>query len=158
MAMTSVLTLPPGWVISSRLMPAWQIDAEHMLELEPAERTDDNRIRWRYRLSRRGRTIFEDSDIRSPVGAVGTTEDLLDAARSVLNFLTVTDGDTEYFADYTQKQRLWSEQYAEDLSAYAMDGWCGYCGGGHLSPGCVSRRPIGTEGEGDHWTSGLGTG
>jgi hypothetical protein len=52
MAMTHALTLPPGWIISSRLVPAWQIDADHLLEVEAAGRTDEGRIRWRYRLSR----------------------------------------------------------------------------------------------------------
>lgn len=135
MAIPSVLTLPVGWIISSRLMPAWRIDPEHMLEVEPAERTDDNRIRWRYRLSRCGRTIFEDADVRSPVGAAGTTEDLIRAASAILTFLTIGTDEERY----TKRQRLWREQYAEDLSVYAMDDLCGYCGGNHLSPACASR-------------------
>ncbi|GLW98249.1 hypothetical protein [Microtetraspora sp. NBRC 16547] len=140
MAMTHALALPAGWIISSRLMPAWLIDADHVLELEAVGRTDEGRIRWRYRLSRCGRTIFAASDICSAVGADLTTQELVSAARTVLCFLTAREGDTdaEYFAVYTRAQRAWRDRYAEELSVYAMDGWCGYCGGNHLSPGCSS--------------------
>ncbi|GAA4561136.1 hypothetical protein [Planotetraspora kaengkrachanensis] len=141
MAMTHALVLPAGWIISTRLMPAWKIDADHLLELEAAGRTDESRIRWRYRLSRRRRTIFAASDICSAVGAVLTTDELIRTARTVLCFLTAREGDTdaEYFDSYTRTQVAWRDRYAEELSIYAMDGWCGYCGGDHLSPGCLSR-------------------
>ncbi|MFF3669872.1 hypothetical protein [Microtetraspora malaysiensis] len=142
MAMTHALALPAGWIISSRLMPAWPIDTDHVLELEAAGRTDEGRIRWRYRLSRSGRTIFAASDVCSAVGTNLTTGELVGAARTVLCFLTVGEGDTdaEYFADYTPAQLVWRDEYAEELSVYAMDGWCGYCGSDdHVSPGCPSR-------------------
>ncbi|GII52831.1 hypothetical protein Pth03_12200 [Planotetraspora thailandica] len=141
MAMTHALTLPPGWIINSRLVPGWQIDADHLLEIDAADRTDEGRIRWRYRLSRRRRTIFAASDVCSGVGAVLSGEELISAARTVLRYLTLQPGDTdaEYFDAYTRTQRDWRDRYAEDLSIYAMDGWCGYCGGDHLSPGCPSR-------------------
>ncbi len=140
MAMTHALALPAGWIISSRLMPAWPIDTDHLLELEAAGWTDEGRIRWRYRLSRRGRTIFAASDICSAVGAALTTQELVSAARTVLCFLTAGEGDTdaEYFADYTRTQRAWRDRYAEELSVYAMDGWCGYCDGNHPAPDCSS--------------------
>ncbi len=141
MAMTHALTLPPGWIISSRLVPAWQIDADHLLEVEAAGRTDEGRIRWRYRLSRRRRTIFAGSDICSGVGAVLTPGELISAARTVLHYLTLRPGDTDadYFDFYTRVQLEWRDRYAEELSIYAMDEWCGYCGGDHASPGCPSR-------------------
>ncbi|MEU6429715.1 hypothetical protein ABZ860_27800 [Microbispora sp. NPDC046973] len=141
MAMTHALTLPPGWIISSRLVPAWQIDTDHLLEVEAAGRTDEGRIRWRYRLSRRRRTIFSASDICSGVGAVLTPDELISAARTVLHYLTLRPGDTDadYFDSYTGAQLEWRDRYAEELSIYAMDEWCGYCGGDHASPGCPSR-------------------
>ncbi|MBE3016292.1 hypothetical protein IL992_45180 [Microbispora sp. NEAU-D428] len=106
MAMTHGLTLPPGWIISSRLVPAWQIDADHLLGVEAAGRTDEGRIRWRYRLSRRRRTIFSGSDICSGVGAVLTPDELISAARTVLHYLTLRPGDTDadYFDSYTRAQ------------------------------------------------------
>ncbi|WP_182899784.1 hypothetical protein [Microbispora sp. H10830] len=142
MAMTHALTLPPGWIISSRLVPAWQIDTDHLLEVEAAGRTDEGRIRWRYRLSRRRRTIFAGSDICSGVGAVLTPGELISAARTVLHYLTLRPGDTDadYFDSYTRGQVEWRDRYAEELSIYAMDEWCGYCGGDHASPGCPSRN------------------
>ncbi|WP_084965911.1 hypothetical protein [Thermoactinospora rubra] len=139
------LELPQGWRISSRLLAAWPIDNDHQLELWPAGRTDDGRIRWRYRLSRKNRTIFAGSEIASAVGAVLTSAELIRAARTVLSFLTLREGDTdaEYFASYTRAQIAWRDEFAEELSLYAMDNLCGYCGGEHLSPGCPS---LGAEG------------
>ncbi|GLW26486.1 hypothetical protein Mame01_65280 [Microbispora amethystogenes] len=141
MAMTHALTLPPGWIISSRLVPAWQIDADHLLEVEAAGRTDEGRIRWRYRLSRRRRTIFSGSDICSGVGAILVPSELSSAARTVLHYLTLRPGDTDadYFDSYTRAQLEWRDRYAEELSIYAMDEWCGYCGGDHASPDCPAR-------------------
>ncbi|MFF3667474.1 hypothetical protein [Microtetraspora malaysiensis] len=141
MTMTYALALPVGWIISSRLMPAWPIDTDHLLELEAAGRTDEGRIRWRYRLSRSGRTIFAASDICSGVGGDLTAQELVSVARTVLCFLTAGEGDTdaEFFADYTPAQLAWRDECAEELSVYAMDGWCGYCGGDHPSPGCSSE-------------------
>ncbi|MEW9532834.1 hypothetical protein [Microbispora sp. NPDC049125] len=142
MSINYALTLPPGWVISSRLMPTWPIDADHRLELAVAGGTDDGRLRWSYRLSRNRRTIFTASDICSGVGAVSTTEELIKAARTVLSFLTLREGDTDadYFDSYSRAQLNWRDEYAEELSIYALEDQCGYCGGtDHLSPGCPSR-------------------
>jgi hypothetical protein len=132
------VSLPPGWSISSRLLAAWPIDDDHTLELWPAARTRDGRLRWRYRLSRKSRTIFTSSDICSPVGAELTTGELTRAARTVLSFLTLTSGDTDadYFDTYTRTQLAWRDRFAEDLSLYAMDDQCGYCGDDHPSPAC----------------------
>ncbi|GAA2653596.1 hypothetical protein [Nonomuraea recticatena] len=140
--MNHALTLPAGWIISSRLMPAWPIDADHVLELEAAEHTGDGRIRWRYRLSRKRRVIFSADDISSGVGARLTTEELASAARTVLAFLTLQPGDTDsdVFSNYTQAQLRWRDRWAEELSLYALDDRCGYCGSeGHPSPGCDAR-------------------
>ncbi|MFE3452476.1 hypothetical protein ACFXJ8_26495 [Nonomuraea sp. NPDC059194] len=135
------LKLPQGWRISSRLLAAWPIDHDHQLELWPAGRTEDGRIRWHYRLSRKNRTIFAASDITSGVGAVLTAAELISAARTVLSYLTLRPGDTdrEYFDVYTRTQLDWRDEFAEDLSLYAMDDLCGYCGGDHPSPACRER-------------------
>ncbi|MDH2426461.1 hypothetical protein [Sphaerisporangium sp. TRM90804] len=136
------LVLPTGWRISSRLMAAWPIDDDQMLELWPAGRTADQRLRWNYRLSRKGRTIFGGSDIRSGVGARLTTEELISAARTVLSYLTLRPGGTDpcYFDGYTRAQLNWRDSYAEELAVYALEGLCGYCGSdGHMSPGCPNR-------------------
>ncbi|GAA3138954.1 hypothetical protein [Nonomuraea roseoviolacea] len=66
------LVLPRGWRISSRLLAAWPIDGEHSLELWPTAPTGDGRLRWRYRLSRKSRTVFTASDVSSAVGAMLT--------------------------------------------------------------------------------------
>ncbi|MFD1935113.1 hypothetical protein ACFSKW_26925 [Nonomuraea mangrovi] len=140
--MNHALILPTGWIISPRLMPAWPIDADHVLELVPAERTSDGRIRWRYRLTRKRRVIFSASDIYSSVGAMLSTAELVNAARTVLAFLTLDAGDTDadYFTDYTKAQLAWRDTHAEGLSLFAMDGLCGYCGSEeHPSPGCPAR-------------------
>ncbi|MFI6326513.1 hypothetical protein ACIBG8_53955 [Nonomuraea sp. NPDC050556] len=133
------LALPQGWRISSRLLAAWPIDAEHQLELWPTGRTDDGRTRWHYRLSSKNRTIFSAQDITSGAGAVLTTDELIRSARTILAFLTLCPGDTdaEYFDAYTRTQITWRDSHAEDLSLFAMDDLCGYCGGDHPSPGCL---------------------
>lgn len=135
------MILPARWEISSRLMPAWPIDTDHILELEAVERTPDNRIRWKYRLSRKSQLIFSRSDIRSGVGAILTTRELVRAAQTVLTHLTLKPGDTDsdVFSEYTQRQLRWRDRWAEELSIYALDG-CGYCGSErHPSPGCDVR-------------------
>lgn len=135
------IALPYRWMITSRLLAGWQIDDQHLLEIWRHGRTEDGRIRWHYRLSRRGRTIFSGTDISSPVGATLSAETLVSAARTVLSFLTLSSGDTdmEYFDNYTKAQLRWRDRYAEDLGLYALDGMCGYCGHDHPSPGCPAR-------------------
>ncbi|MFG1879302.1 hypothetical protein ACGFIV_31115 [Sphaerisporangium sp. NPDC049003] len=136
------VVLPPGWGISSRLLAYWPIDDAHKLELWPSGRTHDNRLQWYYRLSRRSRTIFAASDINSAVGARLTADELVRAARTVLAFLTLQPGgtDAEYFDGYTKTQLAWRDAYAEELSIYALEYVCGYCGDvNHLSPGCPAR-------------------
>ncbi|MGP3916328.1 hypothetical protein [Nonomuraea sp. 10N515B] len=136
------LELPRGWRISSRLLAAWPVDNDHQLELWPTGRTEDGRIRWQYRLSRQNHTIFTGSDVTSGAGVVFTAAELVCAARTVLAYLTLQEGDTdrEYFDAYTSTQIAWRDQYAEELSVHAMDDLCGYCGGDHLSPGCPNRE------------------
>jgi hypothetical protein len=142
MAVLDGIALPPRWRITSRLLAGWPIDDDHLLELWPHGRTEDGRIRWLYRLSRHNQSIFSATDISSPTGAVLTTSALITTAQTVLSFLTLRPGDTdaEYFDRYTRAQRDWCEGYAEELSLYALDDVCGYCGGGHVSPGCGSVR------------------
>ncbi|MEV7012697.1 hypothetical protein [Streptosporangium sp. NPDC051022] len=130
--------LPSRWRISSRLLAAWPIDEDHLLEIWPAGYRD-GRIQWYYRLSRKRRTIFAASDIRSAAGTVLSTQELVNAARSVLAFLTLRPGDVEaeYFDAYTATQLTWRDRYAEELAAFAMEDTCGYCGStDHPSPGC----------------------
>ena len=138
MAVLDGVTLPPRWRITSRLLAGWPIDEQHLLELWPHGRTFDGRIRWFYRLSRYRRTVFSETDFNSPVGATLCTETLISAGRTVLAFLTLgpNDTDAEFFQHYTQTQVEWRDRYAEELSVYAMDGLCGYCGGDHVSSGC----------------------
>lgn len=130
--------LPSRWKISSRLLAAWPIDEDHLLEIWPAGHRD-GRIQWYYRLSRKRRTIFAASDIRSATGTVLSTQELVKAARSVLAFLTLRPGDVdaEYFDAYTSTQLAWRDRYAEELTAFTLEDACGYCGSEeHPSPGC----------------------
>ncbi|MEO3810740.1 hypothetical protein ABGB17_17200 [Sphaerisporangium sp. B11E5] len=136
------VALPPGWMISSRLLALWPIDDDHSLELGPCGRTPEGRLRWYYRLARKNDTVFAGTDIASGVGGTLTTNELVNAARAVLSLLTLRPGDTdrEYFYAYTEDQRNWCDAHAESLSIYAMEDVCGYCGGvDHPSPGCVNR-------------------
>ena len=69
-----------------------------------------------YRLTSQRKTIFEGEDFGcSPLHAI----DSLDAARSLLDFLTLQPGDTdtEYFDDYTPAQLEFANQHAEAISA-----------------------------------------
>ncbi|MGW0804749.1 hypothetical protein [Nonomuraea sp. NPDC002799] len=138
MAVLDGIALPPKWLITSRLLAGWPIDADHTLELWPHGRTADGRIRWLYRLAHRNRTIFSATDIASPVGIVLSTSALISSAMTVLNYLTLRPGDTEaeYFDGYTRTQITWRDRFAEELSLYALEDACGYCGGNHPSSGC----------------------
>ncbi|MFD0883007.1 hypothetical protein ACFQ08_00285 [Streptosporangium algeriense] len=132
------IVLPARWMISSRLLAAWPINDDHLLEVWPAGH-QDGRIRWYYRLSRKSRTIFAASDICSAAGTVLSTQELARAARSVLAFLTLRPGDVEaeYFDVYTATQLAWRDRYAEDLAVFALEDVCGYCGSAtHSSPAC----------------------
>lgn len=135
-----MVAIPRGWSISPRLLAMWQIDVDHTLEIWPHSRTPEGRIRWQYRLCRKRRVIFSASDISSGVGAQLTTEELISAARTVLSYATLRDGDTdpEFFEGYTKTQLAWRDQHAECLSIYTDETVCGYCGDDHLSPGCPS--------------------
>ncbi len=138
MAVLDGISLPPRWRITSRLLAGWPIDDDHLLEVWPHGRDEDGRIRWLYRLSRGDRTIFSATDITSPARAGLSTGTLIIAARTVLSFLTLCPGDTdaEFFDGYTRTQLDWRDQHAEELSLYAQEDSCGYCGGPHPSPGC----------------------
>ncbi|MEQ4720916.1 hypothetical protein [Nonomuraea sp. B19D2] len=141
MAVLDGIALPTRWQITSRLLAGWPIDASHLLELWPHSRTDDGRIRWLYRLSRHNTTIFSATDISSPVGVVLSADTLIKSATTVLSYLTLRPGDTDadYFDAYTPAQLAWRDCYAEELSLYALEDLCGYCGADHLSPGCDKR-------------------
>jgi len=65
-------------------------------------------------------TIFTGEDFAgSPMDA----DDSDAAVRALLNFLTLRPGDTddEYFEKYTQRQRDFAENEAEELQMYALD-------------------------------------
>ena len=77
--------------------------------------------------SPQGKTVFEGEDFGcSPLHSIDSDECL----RGILAFLTLRPGDTdaEYFKSYTQEQQIFAECHAEELSYYAMDGWCVACG------------------------------
>lgn len=77
----------------------------------------------RYRLTQREghkrRVLFEGSDFEcSPRHAIDSDE----AVRVLMNFLTLRPGDTdwEYFENYTDSQREFCDQRAEDLAREVM--------------------------------------
>lgn len=121
---------------SARLALAWQIDDDHVLKIGADCRTDDGRIQYSYRLSRSDQTIFQGHDFCSGAGAEPVVGALAHAAGSLLGFLTLRPGDVEadYFDEYTRAQIAWRDEFAEELSLYAQDRCCGYCGGDHDSP------------------------
>jgi hypothetical protein len=134
MQATCVPSLPKT-ANSSRLTLVWRIDVDHVLEIGGDGRTGDGRIRYTYRLSRSGQTIFEGHDFCSGSGAVPVAASLGHAAGCLLGFLTMRPGDVEadYFHEYTAEQCAWRDAFAEELSTYAQDRCCGYCGGDHDS-------------------------
>lgn len=78
----------------------------------------------RYRLTQREghkrRVLFEGSDVEcsAPHSAIDSDE----AVRVLMNFLTLRPGDTdwEYFENYTDSQREFCDQRAEDLACEVM--------------------------------------
>ncbi|WP_329240307.1 hypothetical protein OG417_40015 [Actinoallomurus sp. NBC_01490] len=120
----------------ARLTLLWRIDADHVLSIGSDSHTNDGRIRYAYQLSRKGCAIFEGRDFCSGGNATPTVEALAHAARCLLGFLTLRPGDVEedYFAEYTPQQLSWRDAFAEELSIYAQDRCCGYCGADHDSP------------------------
>lgn len=110
----------PGY-ISARLMAAYDFDDSHTLHLHAEQRDDEGRIVYSYVLEREGVVIFEGSDFQSGCGA---PVDYADAARSLMGFLTLREGDTDadYFDRYTPEQIAWRDEYAEGLGIYGMDG------------------------------------
>jgi hypothetical protein len=50
-------------------------------------------------------------------------DDSMETVRGLLSFLSLRPGDTdsEYFADYTERQRAWCDDRAEYLSCFTMD-------------------------------------
>ncbi|GAA3624689.1 hypothetical protein GCM10022419_132850 [Nonomuraea rosea] len=120
------------------MLAGWPIDEGHLLELWPHSRTAEGRLRWLYRLTRCNRTVFSATDITSPVGTVVSTSALISSATTALRFLTLRPGDTDagYFDAYTRTQITWRDRFAEELSLYAQEDACGYCGRQHSSPGC----------------------
>lgn len=65
--------------------------------------------------------IFKGEDYYAP-----NYDNFVAAAEGLMSFLTLRDGDTddEYFKDYTTKQRDFSEEHAEAVSAEVMARWC----------------------------------
>ncbi|WP_026416971.1 hypothetical protein [Actinomadura oligospora] len=137
MTSSQVIEIPPWWRVSVRLTACWPIDDTHTLELEPAGRTDDNRIRWGYRLACDGQTIFEARDVCSPVGEPLSADAHVKAAKAILTFLITPSEDPE---DLTPEQVAWREEHAEELALLIRDDMCGYCGSpAHISPACTDR-------------------
>lgn len=107
----------PGY-ISARLMAAYDFDFGHTLHLHAEQRDGFGRIVYSYVLERDGVVIFEGSDFRSGCGAA---VNYAEAARSLMGFLTLREGDTDadYFDRYTPEQLAWRDEYAKGLSIYA---------------------------------------
>lgn len=107
----------PGY-ISARLMAAYDFDDGHTLHLHAEQRDDEGRIVYTYVLEREGTVIFEGDDFRTGCWA---EVDYADAARSLMGFLTLREGDTDadYFDRYTPEQLAWRDEYAKGLSIYA---------------------------------------
>jgi len=110
----------PGY-ISARLMAAYDFDFDHTLHLHAEQRDDEGRIVYSYVLEREGVVIFEGSDFRTGCWA---EVDYAEAARSLMGFLTLREGDTDadYFDRYTPEQIAWRDEYAEGLVGYGVDG------------------------------------
>jgi hypothetical protein len=103
--------------ISSRLMAAYQLDDEHVIHVV-RDHTEGHREFWHYVLERNGTVVFEGRDF-----STGTRHTYGEAARGVLGFLTLCEGDTEagYFRHYTLSQRAWRDECAEDLQMFGME-------------------------------------
>ncbi len=103
--------------ISSRLMAAYAFDG-HTLHLHADSRDVEGRVRYSYVLEHDGAVIFEADDFRS---GCGDDVDYAKAARCLMGFLTLCEGDTdaEYFDGYTPSQITWRDEYAESLAIYA---------------------------------------
>lgn len=74
-----------------------------------------------YNLSDRGgETIFEGEDFHC---GMGTAIDSDSTLRSIMTFLTCRPGDVEqdYFKDYDGKQIAWRDEFAEEMSLWALD-------------------------------------
>lgn len=106
--------------ISSRLMAAYDFPNDHTVHVEPMPSDNTGRIVWHYVLERDGKTIFEGDDLST--GAF-VDSDPAEVARTLLGFLTLQPGDVEsdYFDHYTTAQVEWRDEYAEELSLYAID-------------------------------------
>jgi hypothetical protein len=129
--------VPPGWEPLAEHAGRWHIDGHHALELSPLDRTRDDRIRWRYRLTYKGRAVFTGSDLTSGTGDKLCTDAYGNAAVALVNFITAGSGGSEV---YTRPQRAWHEQHAEEIEIYAGTDLCGYCGQtDHLSACCPHR-------------------
>lgn len=83
------------YVNSPRLTLVWRIDADHFLEIGGDGLTADGRIRYAYRLSRHGQTVFEGHDFCSGNGAAPVAATLGHAAGCLLGFLTMRPGDVD---------------------------------------------------------------
>lgn len=107
----------PGF-ISGRLMAAYQLDHEHIIHVATDRVGENHRMFWHYVLERNGATIFEGADF-----SAGTELTYGEAARGIVGFLTLREGDTdsEYFDHYTPDQIAWRDECAEGLAMFGME-------------------------------------
>lgn len=132
MSLTHALSLPKN-TKSPRMALVWRVHPDHVPRISTDE--PDGRIRYHYQPLHENRTIF-DGDFCTGFSAEPIAETLTHAAASLLGFLTHCPGGVEadYFEGYTPEQIAWRDEFAEYLSIYAQDRYCGYCGSDHDSP------------------------
>lgn len=103
--------------ISARLMAAYDLPDKHTVHVSRSS-VADGRVSWLYVLEHNGAVIFEGTDFGTP-----TYTTYGDAARDLLGFLTMREGDTdsEYFDGYSSEQIAWRDEFAEYLAMFGME-------------------------------------
>ena len=104
-----------------RVLRKVAVDEHHVLVTwDPNKRDGSGRDVIGYALMREGVTIFCAEDVgASPAYEIDSDESL----RSIVRFLTygVGDVDAEYFAEYSDEQIAWRDEYAERLSPWGIE-------------------------------------
>lgn len=110
-----------GWWDDGDALRHVRFDDHELMTWDTNEYDRMGKSRLAYRLvDPQNEIIFSGRDFFcSPMDCVDSDG----ALRSILRFLTMQDGDTddEYFEKYTKKQLEWRDEYAEDLSMWALD-------------------------------------